>query len=105
MARDYLHDGEYKVSVELKKLKKELPEPNIRYALAYKDYLELNNRKSMTVAKRLGELRYVLIVLKKDAKKVKKEDIEEINAALENRAAIGKKLMETSNKQPEGNEQ
>ncbi len=41
MARDYLHDGEYRVSVELKKLRKELPEPNIRYALAYKDYLEL----------------------------------------------------------------
>ena len=38
-------------------------------------------------------------------KVLKKEDIEEINAALENRAEIGKKLMEKSNKQPEGNGQ
>ena len=40
--------------------------------------MELNNRKSRTVAKRLGELRYVLLLLKKDAKKATKEDIEEV---------------------------
>jgi integrase/recombinase XerD len=82
MARDYLHDGEYRVSVELRRLKTEIREPNATYALGFKDYLELNNRKPRTVAKRLGELRYVLLLLKKDAKKATKDDIEAVVRAI-----------------------
>ena len=51
MARYYLHDGDYRVKVELHRLKEEIPEPNRTYALEFKDYLELNNRKSRLLPK------------------------------------------------------
>ena len=55
----YLQEGEYRVNSELKRLMEEIPKPNSEYALDYKRFLELNNRKQKTIARRLEELRYV----------------------------------------------
>ena len=82
MSRDYLHDGEYRLAVELNSLEEEIVEPNRTYAIGYKDYLELNNRKQRTLARRLGELSYILQLLNKDAKKTTKEDVEALIRAI-----------------------
>lgn len=78
MDRHYLHDGEYRVAIELRMIDREVPEPNRSYAIAYKDYLDLNDRKPKTIARRLGELRFVLKALNMDAKKATLKDIEEV---------------------------
>ncbi|MDE1874400.1 MAG: tyrosine-type recombinase/integrase [Candidatus Micrarchaeota archaeon] len=76
--RDYLRNGEYRLSRALVKLDEQIPEPNRSYALKYKDFLELNNRKARTIERRLSELRYVLRLLGKDAREATKEDIENV---------------------------
>jgi type I restriction enzyme M protein len=70
MDRTYLNNGEYRVASELRMVDRELPEPNRSYTIGYKEYLELNNRKGKTIARRLGELRFILKSLNKDAKQV-----------------------------------
>jgi hypothetical protein len=45
MPRDYFHMGEYRLVKELEKVNA-LPQPNRDYAVAFKDYMEANNRKA-----------------------------------------------------------
>jgi len=79
MSRRYLEDGEYRLNSELKKLRELVAEPNRSYAMGYRDHLELNNRKYRTIARRLGELRYMLLLLGNvDAKKATREDMENV---------------------------
>ena len=82
MSRRYLEHGEYRMASQLNMIAKEFSEPNRGYAFAYKEYLELNNRKARTIARRLGDLRFILRVLPKDAKKATKEDIEKVVLAI-----------------------
>ena len=85
MDRHYLRNGGYRLSRQIAKIREQIEEPNRTYALKYKDYLELNNRKQRTIERRLHELRQDLLFLEKDAKKATKEDIEEVVRAI-NRA-------------------
>jgi integrase/recombinase XerD len=78
MPRDYLHEGDYRLAVELRVIGRELQEPNRSYALGYKRFLELNNRKPKTIARRLQELRSILKEFRKDAKAATRENIEAI---------------------------
>ena len=82
MSRRYLENGEYRMASQLQMIEKEFGEPNRGYAFAYKEYLELNNRKARTIARRLGDLRFILRVLPKDAKKATKKDIEKVVLAI-----------------------
>ena len=84
MDRTYLNDGAYKVAVELRLIDRQLTEPNRSYAIAYKQYLELNNRKGRAIAKMLLEVRQILLWLKRDAKKVTRKDIESVVLAINN---------------------
>lgn len=78
MPRDYFHAGEYRLVGELEKLKK-LPNPNKSYALEYKEYMEANNRKALTLYRRLSELRFLLeLTGNKDAKHLTRLEVEEI---------------------------
>jgi integrase len=78
MPKDYFHAGEYRLAGELKKLRG-LPEPNRSYALGYKKYMEANDRKALTLYRRLSELRFLLeLVGKRDAKLLTRPEIEEI---------------------------
>lgn len=68
MAKDYLHKGDYKLTIELQKWG-DVADPNRTYAFKYKAYLEANNRKSLTTYRRLSELRYIFgFITSKDAK-------------------------------------
>ncbi|MDE1871183.1 MAG: tyrosine-type recombinase/integrase [Candidatus Micrarchaeota archaeon] len=78
MPKDYLHNGAYRLALELRKLEEEATEPNRSYALKYAKYLEINNRKERTVERRIHELRYFLRLIGKDAKKATKSDIENL---------------------------
>ena len=78
MSRRYLDNGEYRTASQLNMIVKEFEEPNRGYAFAYKEYLELNNRKARTIARRLGDLRFILRVLPKDAKLATRKDIENL---------------------------
>ena len=49
---------------QLQMIEKDFGEPNRGYAFAYKEYLELNNRKARTIARRLGDLRFILRTLR-----------------------------------------
>jgi site-specific recombinase XerD len=82
MKRDYLHNGEYRLALEMKKATEELSEPNISYVLAYSAKLGLLNRKPQTLARIIRELRYILQFLGKDVKTATKEDIERLVAEL-----------------------
>ena len=82
MSRRYLENGEYRTASQLNMIAKEFSEPNRGYAFAYKEYLELNNRKARTIARRLGDLRFILRVLPKDAKLATKKDIENVVMAI-----------------------
>ncbi len=82
MDRTYLNNGEYRVASELRMVDRELPEPNRSYAIGYKEYLELNNRKGKTIARRLGELRFILKSLNKDARQTDRKDIEQVVMAI-----------------------
>ena len=78
MAKDYLHQGDYKLTIELQKWA-DVADPNRTYAFEYKAYLEANNRKSLTTYRRLSELRYIFgFVTSKDAKQLTKRDAESI---------------------------
>lgn len=75
-APSYLKRGEYNLELEIRQVRKALAEPNLTYALGFKEYLELQNRQPPTVYKRLHELRFVLCQLNlKDAKTATEEDI------------------------------
>ncbi len=82
MSRRYLDNGEYRTASQLNMIVKEFEEPNRGYAFAYKEYLELNNRKARTIARRLGDLRFILRVLPKDAKLATRKDIENVVMAI-----------------------
>ncbi len=82
MSRRYLDNGEYRTASQLNMIAKEFEEPNRGYAFAYKEYLELNNRKARTIARRLGDLRFILRVLPKDAKLATRKDIENVVMAI-----------------------
>ncbi len=82
MDRTYLNNGEYRVASELRMVDRELPEPNRSYAIGYKEYLELNNRKGKTIARRLGELRFILKSLNKDARQADRRDTEQVVMAI-----------------------
>lgn len=77
----YLQEGTYKVNLEVNKIREEFQNPE-RIAIQYKRFLELNNRKEKTIARRLEELRHILKLLPKDAKKTTKEDIERVVMAI-----------------------
>ena len=64
MSRRYLDNWEYRTASQLNMIAKEFEEPNRGYAFAYKEYLELNNRKARTIARRLGDLRFILRTLR-----------------------------------------
>ena len=49
MDRHYLRNGGYRLSRQIAKIREQIEEPNRTYALKYKDYLELNNRKQRTI--------------------------------------------------------
>ena len=57
---------------------REVASPNREYAYRYKKYLELNNRKPRTTAKRMNEIRFILRVLPKDAKLATRRDVENV---------------------------
>jgi len=78
MKRDYLHNGEYRLALELKEAAKEIPEPNMGYILAYRGDLELRNRQPQTIARIVRELRYIFKFMRKDAKLANRADIEKI---------------------------
>ena len=75
---DYLHQGEYVLSLELKKAKEEIAEPNISYVMAFKGHLELKNRKPQTLARVVRELRFIFKCMTKDAKLATRTDIEQL---------------------------
>ncbi len=75
----YLDMGDYRLRLELVKINNQIAEPNRSYVLAYKKALELNNRKTLTMYRRLSELKDCMKMLGgKDAKKVTRKDIEEL---------------------------
>ncbi len=75
-APSYLRRGEYNLELEIRQIRKILEEPNLNYALGFKEHLELQNRKPATVYKRLHELRYILTQLNiRDAKEAKEDNI------------------------------
>ena len=82
MDRTYLNNGECRVASELRMVDRELPEPKESHAIGYKEYLELNNRKGKMIARRLGELRFILKSLSKDARHADRKDIEQVVMAI-----------------------
>ena len=95
MKKDYLHNGEYKLALEMKKATEELSDTNMGYVSAYKANLGLLNRKPQTIARIVRELRYIFKFLGKDVKKATKEDIERFVAELNRseKAPISKKKI------------
>ena len=76
---NYFKLGDYRLRLELERIDKEIQEPNRTYAKEYNRHLELQNRKALTLYRRLNELRYNFSILgKKDAKDAVKEDIERV---------------------------
>ena len=93
MKTEYFEMGGYRLGPEIGKIRKELKEPNLSYALGFEKYLQLQNRKDLIRYRRLNELRYCLNLLgDMDAKKATRDDIEnlilKINIA--NKATISK---------------
>ena len=80
MSKDYLHAGEYRMALEIRLLKERMPnKANADLALKYKEFLEINNRQPITIARRLRELRFILYILGgKDAAHCTKEDIQQV---------------------------
>ncbi len=76
--KDYINGMEYRLSKELARLRKHVQKPNLEYAEKYLDYLSMNDMPQ-TVARRCRELRRILVFLDgKDAKELKKADIEQL---------------------------
>ncbi len=82
MAASYLTNGDYAVRKEMERVSKDYKDPNKSYALEWARFLELHDRKSRTVAKRLHELRFILDSIGKDAKKCDRKDIERLVLAI-----------------------
>jgi hypothetical protein len=80
----YLEKSSYQTEFQMKHIDKEIASPNRDYAHKYKDYLELNNRKPRTTAKRMNEIRVILRYLPPDAKLATKEDIGQVVLAINN---------------------
>ncbi len=59
-----------------------MQEPNRTYAHKYREYLELNNRRPRTTAKRINELRFILKHLPPDAKQATIQDMERMVMAI-----------------------
>jgi hypothetical protein len=71
----YLEKSSYQTEFQMRHIDREVASPNREYAHGYKEYLELNNRKPRTTAKRMNEIRFILRVLPKDAKLATRRDI------------------------------
>ena len=80
----YLDKNQYLADFGLRHIDKEIASPNREYAHKYNEYLELNNRKPRTTARRINELRLILRYLPSDAKLATKEDIEHVVLAINN---------------------
>ena len=78
----YLEKSSYQTEYQMKHIDKEFASPNKDYAHRYKDYLELNNRRPRTTAKRINELRFILEYLPPDAKLATLEDMESMVKAI-----------------------
>ena len=78
----YLEKGAYLTESQMKHIDRDVPEPNRTYAHKYKDYLELNNRRPRTTAKRINELCFILEYLPPDAKLATLEDMERMVKAI-----------------------
>ena len=72
----YLEKSSYQTEFQMRHIDREVASPNREYAYRYKEYLELNNRKPRTTAKRMNEIRFILRVLPKDAKLATRRDVE-----------------------------
>ena len=58
MYEGYLKDGAYRTESQMRMIDKEVAGPNRGYVYAYKNYLELNNRKEKTLARRMADMRF-----------------------------------------------
>lgn len=76
--KHYLRQATLLLEQQWIKTKQELSEPNLKYAEGFIKYLELNNRKDRTLWRRLIEVRQLLKLINKDAKKATKNDIENV---------------------------
>jgi len=61
-----------------------LPEPNKQYAQDFENYLQVLNRKTRTIGRRMLELAWLLEHLGKDAKQATKKDIERLVLQINN---------------------
>ena len=80
----YLEKSSYQTEFQMRHIDREVASPNREYAHGYKDYLELNNRKPRTTAKRMNEIRVILRYLPPDAKLATKGDIGRAVLAINN---------------------
>ncbi len=98
MENPYLNNGDINLRTELRRIES-LKEPNRSYALQFKDWMELQNRATRTIAKRLDELIFVLKELgTKDAKSANKADIGHIVIAINNAKRKDGKAIATISK-------
>ena len=74
----YLEKSSYQTEFQMRHIDREVASPNREYVHRYKGYLELNNRKPRTTAKRINELRFILEYLLPGAKLATLEDMERI---------------------------
>ena len=88
----YLEKSSYQTEFQMRHIDREVASPNREYAHMYKEYLELNNRKPRTTAKRMNEIRFILRVLPKDAKLATRRDIE--NAVIKIKNFISPTIIE-----------
>jgi len=83
MANPYFSNGDIQLKVEMKHIE-HLKEPNKSYALEFKGWMERQNKAKRTIARRLGELTFILNHFdSKDAKKVSKKDIQGLIEAID----------------------
>lgn len=79
MEPSYLHNGESILKCVMGGIRKELRDPNLGYALAYEKELRSAGKEARTIAKRLGEVRFILNSLgAKDAKTLREEDVKDL---------------------------
>ena len=78
----YLEKGAYLTDSQMKHIDRDVQEPNRTYAHKYREYLELNNRRPRTTAKRINELRFILKHLPPDAKQATIQDMERMVMAI-----------------------
>ena len=68
----YFNKGTEEVKVADHRVEK-LPEPNRQYAKDFENYLQVLNRKNLTIGRRMLELTWLLQHLGKDAKQATKK--------------------------------